>query len=122
MQITGYDTYDCPVSKTLALVSGKWKPVILYLVGHNVNRFGLLQKKMPRISKKILAEQLRELEAHGLISREVLISKPPQEVVYSLTEKGVSLAELTARIFEWGMTHMLDESSQKTARCMMLDY
>ncbi len=79
-----------------------------------------MQKKMPRISKKILAEQLRELEADGLIIRDVIINKAPQEVLYHLTAKGTSLRLLIDQIFEWGTTHMLDESAQKSARSMML--
>ncbi|SEW39801.1 winged helix-turn-helix transcriptional regulator [Chitinophaga arvensicola] len=104
MEITNqhYDAGICPVSKTIALISGKWKPVILYLIRQDINRFGLLQEKMPRISKKILTGHLRELEKHGLISREVIVSKHPQIVIYHLTGSGISLLGLTAQIFQWG--------------------
>jgi DNA-binding HxlR family transcriptional regulator len=104
--LTEYDAGICPVSKTIALISGKWKPVILYLIQHGVNRFGLLQEKMPGISRKILTEHLRDLEKQGLISREVKVSKHPQVVIYRLTESGVSLRELITHIYNWGSVHL----------------
>jgi len=120
MDTIGYDTYSCPVGKTVELISGRWKPIILYLIQHGVNRFGLLQKKMPKISKKVLTEQLRDLEKHGLISRDIRKSKHPQEVVYDLTASGISLRELIDKIFDWGATNLLDEAAQKMARAMVI--
>ncbi|UPK67314.1 winged helix-turn-helix transcriptional regulator [Chitinophaga filiformis] len=120
MDTNGYDTYSCPVGKTIELISGRWKPIILYLIQHGVNRFGLLEKKMPKISKKVLTEQLRDLENHGLITREIRKSKQPQEIIYGLTASGTSLRELIDKIFDWGITNMLDEASQKRAREMVI--
>jgi len=97
-----YDTYECPVTYTLNLISGRWKPLILYLIQHDVNRFGILHKKMPRISKKVLTEQLRELERENLINRLVIKEEYPQVVIYELTSKGNSLRELIDQIFKWG--------------------
>jgi DNA-binding HxlR family transcriptional regulator len=121
MNTHGYDTYSCPVSQTLELISGRWKPIILYLIQHDINRFGLLYKKMPKISKKVLTEQLRELEKQDLIDREVRVSKYPQEVVYSLTEKGSSLRKLIDQIFYWGTDNLLDEESQKKAGSLSMN-
>lgn len=120
MNTTEYDTYSCPVSKTIELISGRWKPIILYLLQHDVNRFGLLQKKMPRISKKVLTEQLRDLEAHGLINREVRVSKYPQEVVYSLTQSGSSLRDLIDQIFNWGVANLLNEQSRNMIKELLI--
>src|SRR5687767_1788299 len=61
-----YDASICIMTKILALMSGRWKPIILHLIKNDINRFGLLQKRMPLISKKVLTNQLRELEADGL--------------------------------------------------------
>lgn len=83
------------------LISGKWKPIILYLIQGGFNRFSQLQSKMPKISKKILAEQLREMEADGLIIRDELKSKEPKIVVYSLSAKGASLRMLIDTIITW---------------------
>jgi DNA-binding HxlR family transcriptional regulator len=120
MDTIGYDTYSCPVGKTIELIGGRWKPIILYLIQHGVNRFGLLQKKMPKISRKVLTEQLRDLEEHGLISRDIRKSKHPQEVIYDLTPSGASLRELIDKIFDWGTANLLDEASQKMARAMVV--
>jgi DNA-binding HxlR family transcriptional regulator len=114
--VSKYDVYNCPVGLTIELISGKWKPIILYLVQHGVNRFGMLQKKIPGISKKILTGQLRALEKHGLLDRDVIVSKPPQEVVYSLTEKGRSLRGLIDEICNWGVENMLDDGMKKRVR------
>ncbi len=121
MNTNGYDTYSCPVSKTIELISGRWKPIILYLIEHDINRFGLLQKKMPKISKKILTEQLRELEKQDLINREVRVSKYPQEVFYSLTNKGSSLRKLIDQIFYWGTDNLLDEELRKMAKILVIN-
>ena len=121
MEINEYDTYSCPVGKTIELISGRWKPIILYLIQHDINRFGLLQKRMPKISRKVLTEQLRDLENQGLINREVRVSSYPQEVFYFLTEKGSSLRELIDQIFNWGMVNILDERSRKMARDLLID-
>lgn len=67
---------------------------------------------MPTISKKVLTEQLRELEADGLLRREELKAKAPKVVVYYLTEKGASLRLLIDEIISWCMEHMKDELPQ----------
>ncbi len=115
MQAPDYDANICPVSKTLELISGKWKPIILYLIQHQENRFGLLRKKMPKISKKVLTAQLRAMEEEGLITRELRVVTYPQEVVYTLTPKGQSLRELIEQIFSWGMKNILDKQTIEIA-------
>ena len=61
---------------------------------------------MPSISKKVLAEQLRELEADNLITREVVEAKHPQIVFYHLTEKGKSLRKLIDEMINWGLLNL----------------
>lgn len=109
----------CPVDKTVSLISGKWKPVILFFIKHDVNRFNLLEKEITGISKKVLTTQLRSLEKYGLIVRDVQKAKHPQVVVYGLTSSGHSLLELLDRIFDWGAENLLEEpvrSNAKTAK------
>jgi DNA-binding HxlR family transcriptional regulator len=101
-----YDASICIMTKILDLIGGKWKPIILYLIKHDVNRFGMLQKHMPRISKKVLTAQLRELEKDNLITRHILVAKAPQIVVYRLTDKGLSLRVLIDEMIDWGMNHL----------------
>ena len=74
---------DCPVTATIALFGGRWKLPILYILSKNTRRFGEIQVRVPSISKKVLTNQLRELEADGLISRRQYKELPPR-VEYTL--------------------------------------
>jgi DNA-binding HxlR family transcriptional regulator len=91
---------DCPVSATIALFGGRWKLPILYILSKNTRRFGEIQVRVPSISKKVLTEQLRELEADGLISRKQYKELPPR-VEYTLTDFGKTLCPLLIDIAAW---------------------
>ena len=106
-----YDAGICVMTKITKLIGGKWKPIILYLIQHDVNRFGVLKKSMPRISKKVLTNQLRELEQDNLIHRDVQVALAPQIVIYSLTSKGISLRRLIDEMIDWGMEYFKDDYS-----------
>jgi len=106
-----YDAGICVMTKITKLIGGKWKPIILYLIQHDVNRFGVLKKRMPRISKKVLTNQLRELEQDNLIHRDVQVATAPQIVIYSLTPKGVSLRQLIDEMIDWGMEYFKGDYS-----------
>ena len=108
-----YDAYKCPVELTIELINGRWKSIILYLVQNGVNRFGMLHKMMPGISKKVLTSQLKALERRGLLYRDVIVNKPPKEIIYSLTAKGASLRGLVDEIFNWGIENLLDPEMKK---------
>lgn len=97
----------CPVSATLKIIGGKWKPLILYFVSVDVNRFGQLQRMMPGCSKRMMTTQLRELEDDGIIHREVFAEVPPK-VIYTLTEKGESLRPLFSELSKWGINNVLE--------------
>ena len=97
----------CPVSSALKLFGGKWKPIILYFISVDVNRFGQLQRMVPGCSKRMMTKQLRELEADGLINRKVFAQVPPK-VIYSLTEKGESLRPIFSELSQWGIKHVLE--------------
>jgi DNA-binding HxlR family transcriptional regulator len=97
----------CPVSATLKIIGGKWKPLILYFISVDVNRFGLLQRMMPDCSKRMMTTQLRELEKDRLINRKVFAEVPPK-VIYSLTDKGESLRPLFGEISKWGIENILE--------------
>jgi len=108
-----YDAGICVMTKITKLIGGKWKPIILYLIQHDVNRFGVLKKSMPTISKKVLTNQLRELERDNLIHRDVQVALAPQIVIYSLTSKGVSVRRLIDEMIDWGMEHFKDDYSDE---------
>jgi DNA-binding HxlR family transcriptional regulator len=99
----------CVMTKVVDLLNGRWKPIILYLIQHDINRFGAMKKRMPTISKKVLSHQLREMEKDGLISRNVMVARAPQIVVYGLTEKGFSVRQLIDHMIQWGLVYFRDE-------------
>ncbi|MEM7416078.1 MAG: helix-turn-helix domain-containing protein [Gemmatimonadota bacterium] len=91
----------CGVTHCMAVVGGKWKPIILYLLTKGVNRFGVMQRGIQGISKQMLTKQLRELEADGVVHREVYAEVPPR-VEYSLTDRGETLLPVIRAMREWG--------------------
>ena len=97
----------CPVSSTLKVFGGKWKPLILYFISVDVNRFGQLQRMMPDCSKKMMTNQLRELEKDELINRKVFAEVPPK-VIYSLTDKGETLRPIFSELSKWGIENVLE--------------
>ncbi|KQM76262.1 HxlR family transcriptional regulator [Pedobacter sp. Leaf216] len=91
---------ECGVNTAIALFSGRWKVMILHMLSKNTRRFGEIQARIPAVSKKVLTEQLKELEADGLISRKEYKELPPR-VEYALTDFGKSLCPLLADIAAW---------------------
>ena len=95
-------TYACPVEVTLDLIGGKWKPLVLWhLKVHGVLRHGELRRLIPSVSQKVLTQQLRQLEADGLVLREVFAEVPPR-VEYSMTARGRELEALLDQFCAWG--------------------
>ncbi len=94
--------YHCPLELTLSIIGGKWKALILWHLGENTLRFSELRKTLPQITQKMLTQQLRELEANGLLTRFVYTQVPPK-VEYSLTDTGKTLLPVLASITQWGV-------------------
>ena len=100
--------YDWPIDATLALIGGKWKPLIIYALNTETLRFSqLLAKVHPRVTQRMLTKQLRELEEDGLVNRKIYTQVPPK-VEYSLTELGRSLMPILDELCDWGSEHMRD--------------
>jgi DNA-binding HxlR family transcriptional regulator len=97
--------YHCPVEATLDVIGGKWKVVILFWLRDGVCRFGELRRRIPDVSERMLTQQLRELEAHGIVHREVYPVVPPR-VEYSLTPYGQTLRPITELMCAWGKRHL----------------
>ena len=98
--------YNCPLEYTQKLIGGKWKPIILwYLASRGVLRYGELKRSIPTISDKMLSEQLKELEADGLIHRKQYKQVPPK-VEYSITDKGETVVPLLKKMNQWGLENM----------------
>ena len=91
----------CPVETTLTLIGDKWKVLILRDLMPGPKRFGELKKSIGTVSQKVLTAQLRDMEANGLVHREVYAEVPPR-VEYSLTELGQSLKPILDVMWNWG--------------------
>jgi len=99
---------NCPVAATLQLIGGKWKPVIMYCLRAETRRFGEIAVRIPTISRKVLTEQLKELEIDNLIIRKHFKEIPPR-VEYSLTELGKSMEPVFLEIEKWGLENILNK-------------
>lgn len=95
---------ECPVTRFLRVAGGKWKLLLVMHISQGTNRFGQLQRAIPAISKQMLTTQLRELEADGIVHREIFPVVPPR-VEYTLTELGRSLLPVVGVVREWGIAH-----------------
>lgn len=95
-------TYRCFFELALTVMGGKWKPIILYHLGQaGVQRYSELKRNLPEVTDRMLTRQLRELEADGLIIREVFRQVPPR-VEYSLTPQGLGLFPILVTMRDWG--------------------
>jgi DNA-binding HxlR family transcriptional regulator len=113
MQIKAADTEraSCPVERTLEVIGGRWKVLILRELFPGVRRFGQLHRALHGITQKMLTQQLREMEEDGIIHREIYLQVPPK-VEYSLTPLGESLKPILDSMHEWGIRH-LDEQNRE---------
>ena len=101
--ISKADFSDTGYSYTLSLISGKYKPVILYcLMEYEPVRFNEMQRYLKNIADKTLSQNLKELETDDLIVRTVYPQIPPK-VEYSLTERGHSLVRVLDKLCDWGI-------------------
>ena len=96
---------SCPVTRAMSIIGGKWKPIILNVIGQRAIRFGKLNQLIPAISNKVLASELKELETFGLIKRREYKELPPR-VEYELTAAGASLMPILHEMAKWGNTNM----------------
>ncbi len=99
----------CPVETTLMMIGDKWKVLILRDLMPGTRRFGELKKSIGSVSQKVLTAQLRDMEANGLVHREVYAEVPPR-VEYSLTEVGRSLKPILDAMSTWGQGYKAQNS------------
>jgi DNA-binding HxlR family transcriptional regulator len=102
-----------PAERALKVISGRWKAIILYHLFSGSKRLSELKRLVPNVSQKVLIQQLREMEEHGLIHREIFLQVPPR-VDYSATVLGLSLEPVLLALCAWGQRHAkeLDELDQ----------
>ena len=94
----------CPVEITMGLIGDKWKVLIIRDLLTGTKRFGELKKSLNGITQKVLTNDLRQMEASGLVNRKVYAEVPPR-VEYSLTETGWSLKPILDSMVVWGNSY-----------------
>ena len=95
---------DCPARLTVELIADKWTAVVLYGLSEGPVRHGELIDLIGGISRKVLTQTLRRLQAHGLVHRHVYAEAPPR-VEYELTPLGATLIEPIHILTEWARTN-----------------
>lgn len=96
---------NCPVETTVALIGGKWKPVLLFHLMSGAKRYSELQRLVPDASDRMLTRSLRELEADNLVLREVF-AEVPARVEYTLTADGKTLFPILEAMSTWGSSRL----------------
>lgn len=94
----------CPTETTLALISGRWKVMVIYWLMQGTRRFNQLQRDLGGITHRTLIRQLKEMEADGLIERRDFGEIPPR-VEYRLTPLGHSLEPVLLAMQDWADRH-----------------
>jgi DNA-binding HxlR family transcriptional regulator len=95
------DLNVCGVTAAIAVIDGKWKTALLWLLEPGPRRPAELRRQLPGLSEKVLTQALREMETDGLVRREVYDVLPPK-TEYSLTDFGRELSEALAPLSDWG--------------------
>lgn len=100
---------NCPVVYCMNIIGGKWKPSILHMIRTDRNRYSTLLKNISEISKQTLTNQLRELEADGIVERIIFPEIPPR-VEYNITKFGKTLFPIIDSMYVWGRQHMTTDN------------
>jgi DNA-binding HxlR family transcriptional regulator len=103
---------DCPARTTLDLVANTWSVVVIFVLRDGPQRYGQLHGRIGGVSRKVLTETLRRLEANGLVCRRRLSSAPPG-VEYSLTGLGHSLVEPVTVLSRWAEKYAEDVAAAR---------
>lgn len=110
----------CPVKTTVAIIGGRWKPMILHHLMGGTKRFNEFRRLLPDVTQRMLTLQLRELEEAGIVSRKIYAQVPPK-VEYSLTPLGRTLEPVVAQMGLWGQQYIANREqaeSEHTSRTL----
>ena len=95
---------SCPVERTLEIIGGRWKALVIHELMQGTRRFSELHKALVGVTHRTLTQQLRELEQFGIVRREVFGEVPPK-VEYSLTGLGTTLQPVLLAMHQWAVDH-----------------
>ncbi len=107
---------NCPVAYTMNIIGGKWKPSIIHMIRTDRNRYSLLLKNIPEISKQTLTNQLREMEMDGILERIIYPEIPPR-VEYKITPYGSSLLPIIDSMYRWAKMNMPNKPVTNSEYC-----
>lgn len=108
-----FDEYSCPVTATMQVLGGKWKPILINAIYFtSPARFGELQRAVKGITQSMLTSQLRQLEEDGIVERKIYAEIPPR-VEYTLTEFGLTLSPIMQAMAKWGKQYRLNNEKKK---------
>jgi DNA-binding HxlR family transcriptional regulator len=99
-----YAKLECPIMATMAMISDKWKVLIICKLKKGTLRFNELRRELKGVTQRVLTHQLRELEADGLVKRTIYAEVPPR-VEYKLTELGTTLIPVLDHLENWAQDH-----------------
>jgi len=102
--------FSCGLDAALHIISGKWKPLVLFFLRDRPMRYGELKRSIGSVTDKVLIQQLKDLEAHGVLARTDYKEVPPR-VDYALTPLGRSLADALVPLCTWGAENMAEVAS-----------
>lgn len=94
------NTTSCPIAGSINIFGGKWKPEVIYFINQGPKRFNELRRLIPKVSQRMLTQQLRELERDGILDRKQYL-EIPAKVVYSMTDLGRTLIPIFEQLEEW---------------------
>jgi DNA-binding HxlR family transcriptional regulator len=105
VRVTALGRFTCELDAAMAVVDGKWKPLILWELKEGPTRFNALHRSLTGISQKMLSQHLKELQRHGVVHRESYHEVPPR-VEYSMTPAGEELLEALGPLGNWAAKHI----------------
>ena len=109
-----FDENNCPVTATMRVLGGKWKPILINAIYFTTPaRFGELKRSVIGITQSMLTQQLRELEDDGIIDRKIYAEIPPK-VEYTLTEFGLTLSPVIQTMANWGVEYKLNKQKVRS--------
>jgi len=96
----------CALQEILGVIGGKWSMSIIYALFTGKKRFSELERLIPNISTRMLVKELKNMEANGIVVREVFATVPPT-VEYTLTVKGEKLEPIINELQKWGVEYVI---------------
>jgi DNA-binding HxlR family transcriptional regulator len=102
----------CPLYTAIGVIEGRWKPMLFQRLGRSPSGFGELHRAMPGISRKVLTEQLRQMECDDLVLRRETGDRLGS-VLYALTPYGQSLGPVFKALWQWGTNHLARPGAER---------